>query len=151
MAKIKRGRGSYIWSALYQGMPTPLTGGMFNRDHFEFYTAVSSQGRPTVIMFRVGTIAHRILLTDLTLFATVDLASSTKTKADFTVVQVWGYLPRGSRLFLLDQERERVEGPELVPMMWRAYRKWDLSSLWVEYVNFELSLIADARAKGFCA
>jgi len=148
MKKIRRSRGSYIWNALYQGRPTPLTGGMFNRDHFEFYTAVSSSGRPTVIMFRVGTIAHRIKLSDLTLFATVDLASSTKTKADYTVVQVWGFLSRGARLFLLDQERERVEGPELVPMMWRAYRKWDLTSIWVEQVNFELSIIADARAKG---
>ncbi|KKN16087.1 hypothetical protein LCGC14_0979420 [marine sediment metagenome] len=148
LRKIRKSRGSYIWSALYQGRPTPLTGGMFNRNWFEFYTAVASGDRPAVLMFRVGTVAYRIRFDELTMFATVDLASSTKTSADYTVVQVWGYLPRGARLFLLDQERERVEGPEHVPMMWRAHRKWDLSSIWVEQVNFELSTIADARRKG---
>jgi len=120
---------------------------MFNRDWFEFYTAIRSGDRPTVIMFRVGTIAHRILLSDLALFATVDLASSKKTKADYTVIQVWGADKQG-RLFFLDQTRERAEGPDLVPLMWNAYRKWDLSSMWVEQVNFELSIIQDARRKG---
>jgi len=110
-------------------------------------TAIQDGDRPAVIMFRVGTIVHRVKLDDLTTFATVDLASSTKTSADYTVIQVWA-IGRGRRLFLLDQTRERAEGPDIVPLMWNAYRKWDLSSLWVEQVNFELSLIQEARRKG---
>lgn len=148
MKKIRKSRGSYIWNALYQGRPTPLTGGMFDREHFRFYTAIASDDRPAVLMFRVGTIAYRVKLEDLILFATVDLASSTRRTADYTVVQVWGWMQRGARLFLLDQYRERVEGPQLVPMMWKAYRRWDLSSIWIEQVNFELAIIATAREKG---
>jgi predicted phage terminase large subunit-like protein len=148
MERVRRARGSYIWSALYQGRPTPLTGGMFRFDDWaQYYTAIQDGDRPAVLMFRVGTIVHRVKLDDLTTFATVDLASSTKTSADYTVIQVWA-IGRGRRLFLLDQTRERAEGPDIVPLMWNAYRKWDLSSLWVEQVNFELSLIQEARRKG---
>lgn len=147
MEKIRRARGSYIWSALYQGQPTPLTGGLFKSDWFTYYTAIADGDRPAVLLFRVGTILHRVKLSELTTFATVDLASSTKTSADYTVIQTWA-IGRGHRLFLLDQIRERVEGPDIVPLLWKAYRKWDLSSIWIEQVNFELSLIQEARGKG---
>ena len=146
LTAIKNSRGSYIWSALYQGQPTPLTGGLFKVDWLSYYSAIQDGDRPAVIMFRVGSIVHRIKLSDLTTFATVDLASSTKTSADFTVIQTWG-LGKGRRLFLLDQVRVRAEGPDIVPLIWAAYRKWDLSSIWIEQVNYELSLIQEARRK----
>lgn len=147
MQKVRRARGSYIWSALYQGRPTPLEGGLFQGEWVQRYRAVGDGDRPAVFMFRVGTILHRVSLDKLITFATVDLASSTKKKSDYTVIAVWGQAS-GRRLFLLDVIREQAEGPAIIPLMWKAYRKWGLSSLWVEQVNAELLLIQDARQRG---
>ena len=147
LEKIRQARGSYIWSALYQGRPTPLDGGMFKAEWIQRYTAVKDGDRPTILMFRVGTVVHRIKFDDLTTFATVDLASSTKTRADWTVIAVWG-IGEGRRLFLLDVIRVRAAGPDIKRLLWKAYRDWHLSSLWIEQVNAELLMIQEARNDG---
>ena len=55
----------------------------------------------------------KITRNSVSAFATVDLAVSTKTTADFTVIAVVGRTPDG-RLLLLHVDRARREGPDIV-------------------------------------
>lgn len=84
---------------------------------------------------------------NLTTYATVDLAASVKTTADYSVVMVFGRAPDG-RVVVLDVDRARREGPDLVPAMRRAVTKWDLSSVWVERVGFQLAIVQEAQRAG---
>jgi predicted phage terminase large subunit-like protein len=85
--------------------------------------------------------------TDLRRFATVDLAASIRTTADYSVVGSFAVTP-DNKLLVLEIDRARREGPDLVPAMQRAVSKWDLSTIWVERVGFQLALIQEASRKG---
>ena len=80
-------------------------------------------------------------------FATVDLAASLKTSADYTVIASGG-VAEGGRLILLDVERSRMEGPDIVPAIRRAVQRWNLATVGIERVGFQLALVQEARRAG---
>jgi predicted phage terminase large subunit-like protein len=127
LEKTKREVGSYVWAAMYQGRPAPLEGGLFKRAWFRH-----EDPPPFESLIR---------------FATVDLAASTKASADFTVVLVAGLDMRG-RVHILDVDRRRLEGPQLIPAIKHAVDRWKLSIVGIEKVAFQLALIQQARAAG---
>jgi predicted phage terminase large subunit-like protein len=77
----------------------------------------------------------------------VDLAVSLKTTADYTVVGVFGVTPDGKAL-VLEIDRARREGPDIVPAIARAVGRWKLPAVWIEKVGFQLMLIQEARREG---
>jgi|GEM_PF-1022314 len=83
----------------------------------------------------------------LVTFATVDLAASLRTTADYSVVMVFGKTT-GNRLLVLDVDRARREGPDLVPTMQRAVKAWKCRAVYIEKVGFQLALVQDARRQG---
>lgn len=80
-------------------------------------------------------------------FGTSDLAVSLKTSADFTVVAAWALTPQ-KNLLLLDFERARMEGPDIVPAMHKMRQRWRLAYMGIEKVAFQFSVIQQARRKG---
>ena len=80
-------------------------------------------------------------------FATVDLAVSVRTTADYSVIAVLGRTP-GNLILLLDVKRARLEGPDLVPWMRGARDQWQLPALWVEKSGFQLAILQAARRAG---
>lgn len=80
-------------------------------------------------------------------YATVDLATSVKTTADFTVICVVGKAPDG-QLLVLDVVRRRMEGPKLIPAIQRAVEAHDLGAVFIEKAGFQLSIIQQARSLG---
>lgn len=80
-------------------------------------------------------------------FATCDLAASVRTSADYTVVASWALTP-GKRLALLDFERRRMEGPDLIPSMQQARGRWRLAYVGIEKSSFQLSIVQGARKTG---
>jgi predicted phage terminase large subunit-like protein len=90
---------------------------------------------------------YQATLQDLRRFAACDLAASTKTRADYTAVVVLGSGKDG-RLFVLDLLRERLQGPDVVPVLERLTASWKLAFLSVEKAGFQLALIQDARRRG---
>jgi predicted phage terminase large subunit-like protein len=80
-------------------------------------------------------------------FSTVDLALSTKTSADYTVIACWAMTPQ-KRLALLDFWRKRVESPEILPNMARLRSRWKLAWHGVEKVAFQASIIQQGRRQG---
>ncbi len=80
-------------------------------------------------------------------FCVVDLAVSTKTSADYTVVMTCGRAPDG-RLLVLDLVRARMEGPDIVPALEKAVARWKASVVWIERTAFQLALVQAARRAG---
>ena len=127
---------------------------MFAQEHLaQFVTAGAGMFKPewfTHTYEPVGALHYRVPggevvhVDKLARFAVVDLAVSMKTSADFTVIGVFGLLPSGVML-LLDLDRARREGPDIVPTIRRYVVKWRLPTVWVEKVAFQLSLIQQAH------
>ena len=91
-----------------------------------------------------GTLVHQDRLHR---FGVVDLAVSTKTTADYTVVGAFG-VTRERQLLVLDIDRARREGPDICPAMQRMVDRHRLPAIWIEKVGFQLSLIQQARRQG---
>jgi len=79
-------------------------------------------------------------------FATVDLAASVKETADYTVI-LSAAVHQG-RLFVIDVQRRRLEGPDIVPAIRDSLEQHDLGVVHIEKAGFQLSLIQAARRDG---
>jgi predicted phage terminase large subunit-like protein len=77
---------------------------------------------------------------------TVDLAWSQEEGADFTVISTWG-ITRKRHLCLLEAQRARLEGPDIVPRLRLAYERWG-GEILVEKATRQLGVIQDAVRSG---
>lgn len=127
MASIKASLGSSAFAGQYQQTPQPEGGGIFKRVWFRYYEAHETPS---------GGYG----------FATVDLATSTKTTADYTVIASWRF--SGGKLYLLDLVRVRLEGPDIVPAIRNAIKARSLSAVYIEKVGFQLAIVQQARREG---
>ena len=143
LTAIKQTLGGYLFAAMYQGRPTPEGGGLFRKDWLRYYD-VEAEGwsrlsptdrRPIASMMR---------------FCTVDLACSTKTTADYTAIATWASTYDGY-LLLLDLDRRRLEGPQILPAIQTALDKWEAGFVGIESGGFQLSLVQAAWAAGMPA
>lgn len=101
--ETKRDVGEADFAALYQGHPSPASGGLFKRRYFRYWQptpdpwTIHIPGRPGPDEdIRIG---FR--------FITVDLAASTRTSADWTAAAAWAVAGTGE-LLLLDLARAKV-------------------------------------------
>lgn len=106
--QIRRGAGEWTWASLYQGRPSPATGGLFKRLWFKRRWIKTTDPWTVGIPERPGPdedlrIAFR--------FITVDLAASTRTSADYSVAAAWAVAGTGE-LLLLDLLRAKVNPEE---------------------------------------
>lgn len=81
------------------------------------------------------------------IFASVDVADSQKTSADYTVVSTWAVTPERD-LLLLDRERVRFEGPELPRVVSEAYAKWRHAQIKIERATYGHGLIRELARAG---
>lgn len=132
----KRSLGTTVFNQEFLAHFQANKSGIFKRDWFRYYDSGETFQIKNQV-FRPG---------DLKRFATVDLATSLKTSADFTVISSWGF--HTGKLILLDVIRDRMEGPDIVPSIRKAVDRHNLSSVWIEKVGFQLSLIQEARRAG---
>jgi predicted phage terminase large subunit-like protein len=139
--KVRELRSAYVWRSVYQQRPTAAEGNLFRRSSFRFW----HRGEAGLVSLD-GQVAA---LADLHRFATVDLASSTRTSADWTVIAVWGITPSGD-LLLLDRVRKRVAEAahfdELAPLRQRWLRPGDV--VHVESRMFGTTLVYAAGRAG---
>ncbi|NUN47679.1 MAG: phage terminase large subunit [Candidatus Brocadiae bacterium] len=140
IADLKTQLGTYGSAGQLQQIPSPASGGLFKRDWFRYY----ERGLDKV---RLGTL--ELGLSAFSRFCTVDLATSTKTSADYTVIATWGlYHGRPHELVLLDLDRRRLEGPDIIPAIEKAMQAWRVSYVGIEKTGFQLSLVQQARREG---
>jgi predicted phage terminase large subunit-like protein len=130
--------GSYWWNAMYQGRPTPLSGDVFKRDWFRTFDLFETAYRVDGELIPVDRCRR---------FSTVDLAVSTKTSADWTVIAAWALTPDRD-LLLLDLERRRLEGPDIVPALQATHSRWRPNFMGVERVAFQAVIVQAAQRAG---
>lgn len=101
----RRAEDPRIFSALYQGRPSPKGGGTLPA---ELSTYRYLPGSPGALEWVGPEGTLRVEESDLVTFASVDMAASAKTSADYTVLLVWGYSRQHDVLFLRRHFRDRV-------------------------------------------
>jgi predicted phage terminase large subunit-like protein len=77
----------------------------------------------------------------------MDLAASTKTTADFTVIATVAVTPNG-QFILLDLLRRRVEAPDIIPIMKDINDREMPEAFYIEKTGFQLSMVQIARREG---
>lgn len=138
-------RSAYVWRSVYQQSPTAGEGNLFKRTDFRYWHPGVRRGDVDQILLD-GMIAD---MRDCTRFATIDLAASTKTSADWTVAAAWAVVPWGD-LVLLDRVRVRVseEGhfDTLTPLRQRWLKPYDVT--YVESRMFGTTMVYAAGRAG---
>jgi len=131
--------GSILYSAQYQGLPQPAAGAVFRREWFKEFHMLSDGA------YDLG--GRIVPAGQCRRFQTVDLAVSTKTTADYTVIATFAQTPH-RELLLLDLERVRMEGPDLTSLLQRHYQRWKPAYIAIEKTGFQLAIVQQARRAG---
>lgn len=113
----KLGVGPRVWSALYQGRPSPADGNIFKRDAWRRYDTPLWAMDDGVC--RVTGDADEIIMS-------WDMTFKASKSSDFVVGQVW--LKRGANVYLLDQVRRRMGFTETVAAFEALVAKWPQAS-----------------------
>jgi predicted phage terminase large subunit-like protein len=133
----------YWWSAMYQQSPTVEGGGIFQADHFRYW---SPRGDDVVLHLPGG--VEKVLRRDqLRTFGIVDLAATVKTTSDYSVFAHFGVTP-DRQLVLLDRVRTRIEGPDHMPTLERLHEAWKPAFWGIEKATFGLTLLQTAARTG---
>jgi len=138
--EIKASNGSRYWNALYMQDPTPEEGGLIKKRWIKFWEDPDPPECDFVIQ-------------------TFDTAFSTKTTADFSVIQTWGIFhlydqdEKGhegyaSHLILLGNVKGRFEYPELRKIAQKLYNEHKPDVCMIEKKASGQSLIQDMRRAG---
>jgi predicted phage terminase large subunit-like protein len=136
--------GAYTFSSIYQQSPTAAEGNFFRRSTFRFWRLLEpwSDGRE-----RLDLEGRVVTLSDCWRFGTVDVAASTKTSADYTVISMWAVAPEGD-LILLGRARAQVAQHDHFSLAGPLFERWGECPLYVERHFFASTLVADAQAAG---
>ena len=155
-ARLKATMTPYVFSGIYQQDPVAAEGNFFRRAAFRYWRTVSGTPDPGGILAAAHSYGawvecegRRVDLADpgVWRFATVDVAASTRTMADWTVVAVWAITPDGD-LLLLDRARAHVEMADHFGLARPLRDRWRFDQLYVERQFYSKTLVADARTAG---
>lgn len=126
-------------------------GSIFHSGWQKWYQIVGPQhgfdAESSVVLMHEDHIYETAALRSCLRFGTCDLAVTTKTSSDYTVVASWALTPQRN-LLLLGYERKRVEGPDILPMLQRQNATWRLAWMGIEKVAFQFHMVQTARRTG---
>ncbi len=131
--------GSLVFAQEYMAQFISEGSQMFKQDWFKYYKEGVGQ------VFADG---ETYDLRDLTLFGSVDLATSTRESADYTVIGSFGLHQPSKKLFVLDMTIARMEAPDIIPAIKRHVVKNNLEWVGIEKAGFQLALVQFARREG---
>lgn len=143
--------GSFLYAQEYEAQFIEASGGLFKADWFDHYKIQERIGideeknEHTEIIYKYKDKECR--LEDCRRYATVDLATSTKQSADFTVITSVAITPEG-KILILDIDRRRLEAPDLLPLLQRKVEQFDLAYVGIERAGYQLAFIQMAKREG---
>jgi predicted phage terminase large subunit-like protein len=143
-ANLRATMSPYVWAGVYQQTPTAAEGNFFRRATFRYWRPgkMWPDGRE-----RIDCEGQPVTLADCWRFATIDVAASTKTTADWTVVAAWAVSQAGD-LILLDRARARVEDHDQFSMLEPLRTRWGIDTCYIEKSWFSKTLVRDAQDAG---
>jgi predicted phage terminase large subunit-like protein len=133
--------GDIYFDAAFMGKPTNSRSSMFQRGRFREFEIVDGYfvhhgSRTQIAMCRV--------------FGMVDLASSLKKTADYTVIGTFARSPFND-IFVLDIIRERIPTTEQLPRLWEASKTFRHAYVGIEAVAYQSSFVQAAIQSGLPA
>jgi predicted phage terminase large subunit-like protein len=137
--------GSLLYAQEYEAAFVLLVGKIFNAEWLRYYDRLADG---TLVL--EGDVRQRIgpeVLAGMRRLQTVDLALSTKTHADYTVVLTCAVTPRG-QLVVLDLYRARLEAPDIVPALRAQYLLHRPAYIGVEATAYQAAIVQGARRDG---
>ncbi|MGA3524157.1 phage terminase large subunit [Melissospora conviva] len=137
---VRKSVGEYVFSALYQQRPSPAEGNLFKRLWWRYWSP-----DPTGARLVLG--QQTFALADCWRFATVDLAASTRTSADWTVFSAWARTITGD-LVLLDRVRARIGEADHFAHARPLVERWRLDTVFVEASQYGMTLVREASNAG---
>ena len=143
--------GSFLYAQEYEAQFIEASGGLFKADWFDHYKIEERIGIDndknefTEIVYKYKDKECR--LEDCRRYATVDLATSSKQSADFTVITSVAITPEG-KILILDIDRRRLEAPDLLPLLQRKVEQYDLAYVGIERAGYQLAFIQMAKREG---
>lgn len=154
LEKTRRAVGTPTFSAMWQQRPQPEAGGLFKQANFRSFRVKTERQRVrdevvSVEYFEMDSPRglRRIKATDCWRFGIVDLAASLKTSADYTTIGSYIVGP-ANELLILDMDRDKMEGPDQLPRVKRAYENNHLGDIGIESVGYQLTMVQAARRAG---
>jgi predicted phage terminase large subunit-like protein len=142
-AGIRKAVGEYVFSALYQQRPAPAEGNLFKRIWWRYWTPAPELAAGE----RISLGPKVVDLSQCWRFATVDLAASTRTSADWTVISAWARTTEGD-LVLLDRLRARIGEVDHFGHARPLVERWQLDTVFVEATQHGLTLVREAANAG---
>lgn len=147
----KKEIGSFLFSQEYEAQFVEATGGIIKPQWFKHYTTTQQIEydkigmETTVDYFKLG---DRLIPKDeLSIFTTVDLATSTNENADYTVIMTCAKT-KDDDLIVLDVIRQRLEAPDIIPALKNNLDNYNPAFIAIEKAGFQLSLIQIAMREG---
>lgn len=146
---LKAKRSMYVWNSIYKQVPVAAEGNLFRRADFRYWQyRVPDRTRHDALRgARICVDGLNLFLADMTRFITVDLAASTKTSADYTVVCVWA-ITGGGDLILLDRRRARLGEDDHWSLVEPLCVRWACPDVYVEKSFISSTLVRDATKAG---
>lgn len=146
---LKAHRSAYVFRSVFQQGPTAAEGNLFRRSDFRYWRQMPADTSRHGPMDgrRVDCDGRVVMLDDCWRFATIDLAASKKTSADFTVVSAWAITPDGD-LILSDRVRARVEEAEHFELARPLISRGVLDCIFVEQSFITATFVIDASNSG---
>ena len=143
--------GSFLYAQEYEAQFIEASGGLFKADWFDHYKIEErigideekNENREIIYKYK----DKECRLEDCRRYATVDLATSTKQTADFTVITSVAITPEG-KILILDIDRRRLEAPDLLPLLQRKVEQFDLAYVGIERAGYQLAFIQMAKREG---
>ncbi|HEX6682968.1 MAG TPA: phage terminase large subunit [Candidatus Limnocylindrales bacterium] len=141
--RLKATRSVYVWLSIYMQTPTAAEGNLFRRINWRHWAPAPRIG-PSERLNLGGKI---VALADSWRFATIDLANSTRTSADYTVIAAWARVLTGD-LVLLDMVRARIGEARHFEHAQPLIQRWQLDSVFVEGSQYGTTLVREAANAG---
>lgn len=132
LERLRLAIGSRDWAALYQQRPSAAEGGMFKREHWQYYRPTETN--PAALVASLG--IHFVV-------QAWDTAFKTKETNDYSVCVTIGVA--ASRYYILDVWRDRCEFPDLKRALVAQQAKWGAHSVIIEDKASGQSLLQELR------
>lgn len=116
--------------------------GLFRREDFRYWDVVTERSNSWYVLGERRFERNRCVP-----FITVDLAVTTGALSHYTVVSTWSVTPEAD-ILLVDCDRFKAEGPDILPRIEAMAAKWRPSYVGIERVGFQLALIQEASRRG---
>ena len=143
LLEIKETLGEYWFSAMYQQNPILANGEIFKKEDFRYFTDING-----IFYTNMGLINNeKVHNNNCTYYITIDLAMSTNTKADYTVMLVFAVSPE-NKIFIIEIFREKVSPTKHLDLIKNYFEKYKPNLIGIEKVQYQTALIEEALQHG---